>query len=298
MRLFLSWASSWNPQTFILCISFCSRGGDFRSADKWLADRQGWCEESLPIPETHTTVLPLSPLHPTYQKGSINQETIFASFEALSVANPVPPIPFANLWWLHKIRSLGTTPISGQTLSEWKGHSRNPGSVPGYSRSSSWSSENNSRNAKSHSPSHDLCNVKTTILGAIPGATPGTGGNPYEGELMCPCILGVFSSKIAVARAPDKMQRMALKLEAMSALGVSCWRVLRIVDFTSLWLRDIADLDKRPWSSLSPPDAQLEQEELIYHSFRKLYILNSKAIHSCDCTCRRWLKTPEGIYFI
>ena len=34
-----------------------------------------------------------------------------------------------------EIRSLGTTPISGKTLSEWKGHSRSSQRVPGYSRS-------------------------------------------------------------------------------------------------------------------------------------------------------------------
>ena len=52
---------------------------------------------------------------------------------------------------IFNLRSLGTTPISGKTLSERKGHSRSSGRVPGYSRSSSRSSENNSRNEKSHS---------------------------------------------------------------------------------------------------------------------------------------------------
>ena len=46
-------------------------------------------------------------------------------------------------------RSLGrTTPISGETLSECKGHPRSSGSVPGYSRSGSRNSESDSRNAK------------------------------------------------------------------------------------------------------------------------------------------------------
>ena len=39
------------------------------------------------------------------------------------------------------LRSLGTTPISGKTLSEWKGHSRSSRRVPGYSRSSSRNSK-------------------------------------------------------------------------------------------------------------------------------------------------------------
>ena len=71
-------------------------------------------------------------------------------------------------------RSLGTTPISGKTLLECKGHSRSSGSVPGCPRSSSRSSENDSGNAKSilGMASHDLCNAKTTI--------PGIDGNPHE----------------------------------------------------------------------------------------------------------------------
>ena len=48
-------------------------------------------------------------------------------------------------------RSLGATPISGKTLSDWKGHSRSSRRVPGYSRSSSRNSSSDSRNAKFHS---------------------------------------------------------------------------------------------------------------------------------------------------
>ena len=48
-------------------------------------------------------------------------------------------------------RSLGTTPISGKTLSERKGHSRSSGRVPGYSRSSSRNWKFHSRNTKFHS---------------------------------------------------------------------------------------------------------------------------------------------------
>ena len=48
------------------------------------------------------------------------------------------------------VRSLGTTPISGKTLSEQKGHSRSSRRVPGYSRSNSRSSKGNSRNEKSY----------------------------------------------------------------------------------------------------------------------------------------------------
>ena len=61
------------------------------------------------------------------------------------------------------VRSLGTTPISGKMLSECKGHSRSPGRVPGYSRSSSRSSENNSRSEKFilGMASHDLSSART-----------------------------------------------------------------------------------------------------------------------------------------
>ena len=52
---------------------------------------------------------------------------------------------------ISKFRSLRTTPISGKTLSEWKGHSRSSRRIPGYSRSSSRNSETDSRNAKFHS---------------------------------------------------------------------------------------------------------------------------------------------------
>ena len=48
-------------------------------------------------------------------------------------------------------RSLGTTPISGKTLSEWKGHSRSSRRVPGYSRSTSRNWKFHSRNTKFHS---------------------------------------------------------------------------------------------------------------------------------------------------
>ena len=53
--------------------------------------------------------------------------------------------------WPPRIRSLGTTPISGKTLSERKGHSRSSGRVPGCSRSSSRTSKFHSRNTKFHS---------------------------------------------------------------------------------------------------------------------------------------------------
>ena len=49
------------------------------------------------------------------------------------------------------LRSLGTTPISGKTLSERKGHSRSSRRVPGYSRSSSRNWKFHSRNTKFHS---------------------------------------------------------------------------------------------------------------------------------------------------
>ena len=55
------------------------------------------------------------------------------------------------LWHKEKIRSLGTTPISRNTLSECEGHSRSSRRVLEYSRSSSRNSETDSRNAKFHS---------------------------------------------------------------------------------------------------------------------------------------------------
>ena len=58
---------------------------------------------------------------------------------------------FPKKYALCLIRSLGTTPISGKTLSEWKGHSRSSRRVPGYSRSSSRNSKIHSRNTKFHS---------------------------------------------------------------------------------------------------------------------------------------------------
>ena len=93
-----------------------------------------------------------------------------------------------------KIRSLGTTPISGKTLSEGKGHSRSSRRVPGYSRNSSRNSKFHSRNTKSilGMASHDLSNTKTTILGATPGVIPGIGGNPQERFSFAPSILGAF----------------------------------------------------------------------------------------------------------
>ena len=47
---------------------------------------------------------------------------------------------------LQILKSLGTVPISGKTLSEQKGHSRSSGRVQGYSRSSSRNTKFHSRN--------------------------------------------------------------------------------------------------------------------------------------------------------
>ena len=71
-------------------------------------------------------------------------------------------------------RNLGTTPISGKSLSEReqkKGHSRSSGRVPGYSLSSSRSSKKKlgMRNPIFGMASHDLSNATTTILRATPG---------------------------------------------------------------------------------------------------------------------------------
>ena len=59
--------------------------------------------------------------------------------------------PLRKIRHLSWLRSLGTTPISGKTLSEWKGHSQSSRRVPGYSRSSSRNWKFHSRNTKFHS---------------------------------------------------------------------------------------------------------------------------------------------------
>ena len=92
-------------------------------------------------------------------------------------------------------RSLGTTPTSGKTLSEGKGHSRSSQRVPGYSRSNSRNSKFHSWNTKFHSrngiPRLEQYEI-TTILGATPGAIPGIHGNPNDRFSFAPPFLGAF----------------------------------------------------------------------------------------------------------
>ena len=90
-------------------------------------------------------------------------------------------------------RSLGTTPISGKTLSEWKGHCRSSGEVPGILRAALGVQKIllGMRNPILGMASHDLCNAKTTILGAVLGAIPGIAANPPERSSFAPAF--VFS---------------------------------------------------------------------------------------------------------
>ena len=68
-----------------------------RGFEKGLADRGGWREEILAMPEIQASFL-----HP-FSCSSLRKRwaqfwgTIFAAFGGLSVANPLPPTPFRNL---------------------------------------------------------------------------------------------------------------------------------------------------------------------------------------------------------
>ena len=86
-------------------------------------------------------------------------------------------------------RSLGTTPTSAKTLSEWKGHSRSSRKVPGHSQS-------NSRNSETVSilgvASHDLSNTKPQFSEPLPDRFSELMGTPTWKIFICPSILGAF----------------------------------------------------------------------------------------------------------
>ena len=79
-------------------------------------------------------------------------------------------------------RSLGTTPISGKTLSERKAILGVLGEFRGILGAALGVQKIilGIRNPILRMTSRDFCKAKTTILGATPGAIPGIDGNPHE----------------------------------------------------------------------------------------------------------------------
>ena len=107
-----------------------------------------------------------------------------------------PFFPFSSFFAI--FRSLGTTPISGQTLSEWKGHSRSSRRVPGYSRSSSRNWKFHSRNAKFHSRNglsrldqHETHNSRSNSRSDSRNCR-----EPTRKIFIPPCILGAFFQEL------------------------------------------------------------------------------------------------------
>ena len=95
-------------------------------------------------------------------------------------------------------RSLGTTPISGKTLSEWKGHSRSSRRVPGYSRSSSRNWKFHSRNTKFHSRNglSRLDQYETHNSRSNSRSDSRNCREPTRKIFICPCILGAFFQEL------------------------------------------------------------------------------------------------------
>ena len=117
------------------------------------------------------------------------------------------------LWWLLKVkienfRSLGTTPISGKTLSEWKGHSRSSRRVPGYSRSSSRNWKFHSRNTKFHSRNglSRLDQYETHNSRSNSRSDPRNCREPTRKIFICPCILGAFFQELGWSPRTRKFQ--------------------------------------------------------------------------------------------
>ena len=110
------------------------------------------------------------------------------------------------------LRRLGTTPISGKTLSEWKGHSRSSGRVPGYSRSSSRNSETDSRNTKFHSRNGipRLEQYKSQNSRSNSRSDSRNWWEPTWKIFICPCILGAFFARIGVVPAHQKIKAQDL----------------------------------------------------------------------------------------
>ena len=103
-------------------------------------------------------------------------------------------------------RSLGTTPISGKTLSE-KGILGALGEFRGILGATLRIQKLilGIRNSILGMASHDLSmsNTKTTILGATPGAAPGIGGNPHERFSFAPAFSERFFKHWGGPRASD-----------------------------------------------------------------------------------------------
>ena len=104
-------------------------------------------------------------------------------------------------------RSLGTTPISGKTLSERKGQCilGALGEFRGILGATLGirNSILGIRNSILGIASHDLSNTKTTILGATLGAIPGSDGNPHEIFAFAPPFSERFFKNWGGPRAQD-----------------------------------------------------------------------------------------------
>ena len=122
-------------------------------------------------------------------------------------------------------RSLGTTPISGRTLSEWKGHSWSSWRVPGNTRSSSrnwkfhsWNTKCHSRNGiprlEQHEHHNSRSNSRSDILKLM-----GT----HMKDFICPSILRAFFKNWGGPRAPDIWKTVWRPRSPTGAL-IMCWR--------------------------------------------------------------------------
>ena len=135
-----------------------------------------------------------------------------------------------ELLCLQLFRSLGTAPISGKTLSEWKGHSRSSRRVPRYSRSSSRNWKFHSRNMKFHSRNglSRLDQYETHNSRSNSRSDSRNCRQPNRKIFICPCILGAFFSRIGVVPAHQNYCfLLTIKVflvtvwSASSSLGVS-----------------------------------------------------------------------------
>ena len=70
---------------------------NIRSFEKGLADRGGWREEILHMPEIQAFFSVPFFLCPLRRRGTHFWRTFWALFGGLFVANPLPPTPFRNL---------------------------------------------------------------------------------------------------------------------------------------------------------------------------------------------------------
>ena len=76
------------------------KAGKIRGVEKGLADRGGGggARKSFPMPEIQASFLHPFPYASLRRRETQFWATIFAALGALSVANPLPPSPFRNLW--------------------------------------------------------------------------------------------------------------------------------------------------------------------------------------------------------